>query len=298
MEDMTEAEVLKYVITKQFNKTEDEIGQLLYEGDQLKPDAGDVILTWNEEKIKKLKADRDDNFNKGFQKAEKEVKTKVEKTFKELTGFTSDAEDFETLVKSYVEESATKTKTKPLTDDEIKKHPLFIQLEQSRVPKEDYERIMAEYNDYKNNVARNQVLETIKGKAWDIVSAKNPILPASPQIANTLREKFLEEFTQFDYEQQNGSIIVSKQGKRVEDQHGNLRAFDSLVAEVAGNFFEFQAQSDKGNAGNGGGQTVVTSMPKTSAELSKIFAVHNSNSKEDKEIRMAAAKYYQANKAD
>ena len=295
---MTEAEVLKYIVTKQFNKTEEEIDQLLYENDTLKPDAGDLILAWNEEKIKKLKADRDENFNKGFQKAEKEVKTKVEKTFKELTGFTADAEDFETLVKSYVEESATKTKTKPLTEDEIKKHPLFVQLEQSRVPKEDYEKVMREFDEYKNNVARNQVIETVKGKAWEIVSAKNPILPASPQIANTLRSKFLEEFSQFDFEQQNGSFIVSKQGKRIEDQHGNLRAFESLVTELAGNFFEFQAQSDKGNAGNGAGTTVVTAMPKTAAELNKLFAVHNSNSKEDKEARIAATKYYQANKAD
>lgn len=295
---MTEAEVLKYVITKQFSKSEDEIAQLLYEGEELKPDAGDLILTWNEEKIKKLKTDRDENFNKGFQKAEKEVKTKAEKTFRELTGFNSDAEDFETLVKSYVEESASKTKTKTLTEDEVKKHPLFIQLEQSRVPKEDYEKIMVEYNDFKNNVTRNQALGTIKSKAWDIVTSKNPILPAAPQIANTLREKFLEEFNQYEYEDQNGSFVVSKAGKRIEDQHGNLRAFDSLVTELAGNFFEFQKQGEKGNAGNGGGVTVVTAMPKTAAELNQLNAKHNSNSKEDKEVRIAAARYYQANKVD
>lgn len=296
---MTAEEIIKYVVSKQFNKTDEEIAEMLFDGEALKDDAGDVILALNEEKVKKLKADRDDNFNKGFQKAEKQFKTFAETKFKEITGFDKEAEDYESLVKSYVEESQKKTKKTDLTDDDIKKHPLFIQLEQSRVPKEELEKVNDEFSNFKKNVERNMVLNTIRGKAWDIVAAKNPILPQSQQIATTLRNKFLEEFSQFDYEQQDGKFIVLKDGKRVEDQHGNLKPFDSMVLDVAGNFFEFQAQTDKGNAGNsGGGQVNVNLMPKTQAELGKVFAEYSKETDEHRKIRVAAMKYYEANKAD
>ena len=293
-------EVLLYVISKQFSKTVDEINELLYEDGNLKDDAGDTILQLNEDKIKKLKADREENFNRGYQKAQKEVLTSAEKKFKELTGFNKDADDFEGLVSSYMEESAKKTKKVEPSDDDVKKHPLFIQLEQSRVPKEEFDKVSNEFADFKKNQERNMVLSTIRSKAWDVVAGKNPILPGSQQIATTIRNKFLEEFGAFDFEANNGEIVVLKDGKRVEDQHGNLKPFNNVVMDIAGNFFEFQAQGDKGNAGNGagGGSVSFNSMPKTGADLSKIFAEHGSESNEDKQIRIAAMKYYEANKVD
>ena len=295
---MTEAEILKYSLTKMFGKTDDEIVGLLYEGDALREDAGEVILQLNEEKIAKLKKDRDLNFDKGYQKAQKEVLTTAEKKFKELTGFNHEAEDFETLVNSYIEaEGKKKSKATP-TDDDIKKHPLFIQLEAGRVPKEDYEKVVTEFTDFKNNVQRNQVLSQIKSKAWDVIAAKNPILPQNQAIANTLRNTFLNELGSYDYEDQDGKFIVTKDGKRHEGKQGNLVPFESFVQEIAGNFFEFQAQSDKGNAGNGSTAATVTVTPKTAKELQAIFAKHPGNSDEDRKTRIAANAYYNANKTD
>lgn len=296
---MTELETLKYSLTKMFGKTDEEITALLFEDDKLKDDAGDIILQLNEEKIAALKKARDENFNKGYQKAEKEVKTNVEKQFKELTGFNKDAENFEALIKGFIEEEGKKKGKAPITDDDIKKHPLFIQLEASRVPKEEFEKVINEYTDFKKNVQRNQLLGQIRTKAWDIISAKNPILPANQAISNTLRNTFLTQLEQFDYEDQDGKLIVTKDGKRHEDKQGNLVPFESFVQEIAGNFFEFQAQGEKGNAGNGGGGgATVTATPKTQTELKAIYAKHSSNSDEDRKMRIAAMSYYNANKTD
>lgn len=296
---MTELEILKYSLTKMFGKTDDELTALLFDDGKLKDDAGDVILQLNEEKVAKLKKDRDDNFDKGYKKAEKEVKTNVEKQFKELTGYTKDAENFEALVKNYIEDEGKKKGKTPVTDDDIKKHPLFLQLEQTRVPKEDHDKIIKEFADFKNNVSRNQTLSKIKAKAWEVIAAKNPILPTNQAIAGTIKAKFMDEFSGYDYEEVDGKIVIIKDGKRWEDQHGNVKPFEGVVMDIAANFFEFQAQNDKGNAGNGGGGgSTVTATPRTQTELKAIFSKHASNSEEDRKMRIAASTYYNANKTD
>ena len=295
---MNERELLTFILTKQFGKTDDEITALLFDGDELKADAGDTILAMNEAKISKIKADGTANFDKGYKKAEKELKSFAETKFKELTGYTGEADDFEGLVSGYIEASAAKKPPVKLTDDDVKKHPLFIQLEQSRVPKEEHEKVVNEYTDFKKNIVKNTVISKAKQMAWDEVAKKNPILPQNQTIASTLKNKFLEEFTNFDYEDQDGKLIVLKGEKRVEDQHGNLKPFEGVVMDIASNFFEFQKQGEKGAPGNNGGTIVVSLQPKTAGELRKVFDIHNSNSETDRKAIIEASKFYDANKTD
>jgi hypothetical protein len=290
-------QLILHIITKQFNLTEDEAKGLIYDGDKIKADAADTILNKAAEKVTKLKQDATDNFNKGHQKATQELMPKVEKTFKDITGFTTEATDFEDLIKKYKEE-VTKKKATDLKDDDVKRHPLYIALETERVPKTEFETLKGEYEGYKKNVVREQVLGKVREKAWAIVAPK-VIESANKAVADTRRQDFLSKFGQFDFDEQEGKVIVLKEGKRLEDAHGNVKPFETFVTEVAQLNYEFKGQSDKGQTGNEGDETVViTETPKTEKELNAVYNKYASNSETDIKTRIAALDYYEKNRAD
>ena len=63
----------------------------------------------------------------------------------------------------------------------------------------------------------------------------------------------MTQFDGYDYQQAaDGSHVVIKDGKRVEDAHGNLITFENFVRGIGEQFYEFTKQDDRGNAGNAG----------------------------------------------
>lgn len=239
---MDEKQLLVYVLTKQFNKTDDEVAELIYNSDgTLKEDAGDVILHVNAEKVAKMKKDATTKFDDGYKKAQKEVMERAEKIFKEKTGFTEDAADFESLLDGFLKAKPT---TK-LTDDDVKKHPAFLALENSRVPKSDYESLKAEYDNFRVSAQREKIIQKIQDKAWALTEARNPVLSDNPIVAKTRRDDFLRKFSDFDYEFVGDEVVVLKEGKRIEDSQGNHKTFNSLVDELAQTSFDFKKQDGK-----------------------------------------------------
>ena len=292
---MDEKQLLTYLLTKQFNLSDEEVTGLLYDEDKLKEDAGDVILAKNAEKIATLQRRGDENFDKGHKKATKEVMKTVEGRFRELTGFEEEAADFDDLVTKFKDK---KGKVQ-VSDDDVKKHPLFVQLEQGSIPKAKLDEIKEEYDSFKKQTTRGQILSQVKGKAWDLVATKRPIMSDNPVVAENRRQDFLSKLDGFDYEEQNGTWIVVKDGKRMEDQHGNLMPFDTFVTGLAQMNFDFKAQDDRGNAGNEQKETMaITDRPKTKQEYIKAMDKYNGNTQEDAKARIAVTKYYEDNKTD
>lgn len=286
-----------HILTKQFNLSEDEVKTLILDGDKLKADAADLILVKAAEKVTKLKGEATEQFNKGHQKATQELMPKVEKTFRDLTGFTLEATDFEDLVKKYKEE-VTKKKPTSLSEDDVKKHPLYIALETERVPKTEYDKLKGEFDGFKNNVTRETILGKVREKAWALVAPK-VIESTNPAVANTRRQDFLSKFASYDFDEQDGKVIVTKDGKRLEDAHGNVKPFETFVTEVAQLNYEFKAQDDKGQTGNDDHPTVVvTETPKTEKELNAVYNKYSGNSEADMKARIAALDFYEKNRVD
>ena len=79
------------VLTKMFNKTEDELGELIFDGEEIKEGALDALLGLDAERISRIKkeasGDSTKKFDDGYKKATKEVMGKFEADFKEKTGF-------------------------------------------------------------------------------------------------------------------------------------------------------------------------------------------------------------------
>ena len=168
MEEKT-LDTLLYIATKQFNRTEDELKPLITDEEgNLKDDAAEVLLNLDKERIAKLKKERTDKYNEGFQAAEKKFKSHAEEVFKSKTGYDGTEETFESKFDAwYAKEKEKLAKKSQVTEDDIKRHPLFIDLETKSIPKDKYETLAKEFEQYKSTAARQQVMDVVCGRAWD-----------------------------------------------------------------------------------------------------------------------------------
>jgi len=269
---MKENDVLRSIVTGMFSKTDDEVASLIFNEDgSLKEDADTVILGMSSTKIKRIQEDATKGqqtfFDNGYSKAKGEELKKVEKKFLEITGFSTDKTTFDEMVAEYAA-----SKKSSVTPDDIKKNPLYLELERNAVPKTKYETLEKEYTEFKANQERAKVINVVKSKAWDITSGRNPILGDNPAVASTRKDDFLGKLDGYDYEVNDSNILVLKDGKRVEDQQGNALSFESHVNHLADRNFDFQKQNKKDSAGNETHVPTVSGEPKTREEYNSVLA--------------------------
>lgn len=263
-------EVLNYFLTKAFNKTEDEVKALLFDGDKLKDGAGDELIKLDQARVAKIKeaskVDGQTYFDNGFKKAQKETLTAFEKQFKEKTGYDSDLQGLD-LIMEWGE------KQKKIKVEDVKLHPDYLKLEKTIKDKEtDY---MSQLENLKKGFDKEKQLTLIKDHAKKVLNsgAQTPVIPSSPVVAQNIENVFLSQLGNYDYQlQEDGNHIVIKDGKRVEDAHGNPITFETHVRNHAAAFYEFKKQEDKGNAGNKGGGGFNFGVIKTKEDFNKAIA--------------------------
>jgi len=258
---MDEKQILQSLLTGIFSLTDGEIAELLYSDGKLKDNADELVLERHAKKVEKTNQEKQKFFDNGYSKGKKESMERVEKTFKETTG--ADGEDFDSMLSAYQESHKGKSKA---SDDDIKRHPLFLDLERNSVKKDQYEAIVGEFDNYKRQETRRNALRQVQQKAWDLTASKNPVLSDNPTVAETRKNDFLTKFEAYDYELVEDMIVVVKDGKRLEDKHGNVITFDNHVNGIASSCFDFKKQSDKGNAGNQGNPQGSSGVPKDENE--------------------------------
>ena len=301
-------EFVQQITKALFNKTDEETAALLFDkaddSDELvlKSDAAKIILDLDKDRVKDFKTKQTENFDKGYQKAEKKFKTAAEDIFIKTTGYKpdEDGEALEVMITNHVAKVA-KVKKPEITDDDIKKHPVFLALESNTISKEDHETLQADFNNFKLNQETQLVLGKVKEKAWGVVSALKPIMSENQTVAATRQGDFLSKFNNFNYQVDNGKILIlDKDNKRVEDEHGNHIPFDTFVSNLAKQNFDFKKQDKKGNAGNTdtGDVVVVDDKPVTKHELNKALDKYEGPGEENAKKRIAVVKYYSENKED
>lgn len=301
---MDQKEATMYQVTKMFNWTEAETKERLFDGDELKDDYADIILEADKARVEKFKNDRTQSYDKGVRETEKKLKTFAESEFKRLTGYDGTEDNFESMFKTWHEkEKAKLVKNVEVSEDAIKKHPAYISLEADRIPKTEYETLKSEYEQFKQNQERSKVMGVVTANAWDVVAKANPILSENATVAENRKRDFLAKFSGYNYDLQGSTILVlDKDGKRIENEHGNPIPFDTWVMDMASQNFDFRAQDDKGNAGNkdkgGQGVIVITDKPTTAAEYNQAIAKWNGSGEDHAKMRIAIAKYYKEHKKD
>lgn len=249
-------DVMMNFLTKVFNKTEDELGELIFEGEgddrKIRDGAADALIDLDAKRIGRLKdeysGDQTKKFDEGYKKAQKEVLSKFENQFKEQTGFDSDL----TGVDLIMEWSKGLGKESKVTAENIKTHPEFLKIESewNKSHQEEIQKVKGEFDEFKSNVERNQVMGKIKDMAETEFMKLNPVLSQDPAKRKAQTGMFLERFDKYNYEFTDDGVVIMNDGKRLEDSHGNRVSFGNFVKSEADKLFDYEVQGKKDAPGN------------------------------------------------
>lgn len=210
------------------------------------------------DRVKKLKAENADQYKRGV----KEGALKIEKAVKEKYAADSDLEGVE-LIDFIITDKITEAKG---STEDITKHPEFLkhQHEWEKQLKAKDKELQAKIEEKEREFNRKAILSKIEKRAIDVLDQMRPILPEDAKKAQRWKDKYLEEFRTFDYQEKDGDFIMLKDGEPVKDSHGHMVTFDDFARDTAGGYFDFQAADDRSSSGNKTSQTKPPVKPPTS----------------------------------
>ena len=199
---------------------------------------------------------------------------------KEKFGLESDKMGLE-LVEELVSKKSEGGQGGDLTEDAIKRSKVFQDMEsnlkkQITTVKTEYE---TKINEIQDGYKAEKTFSNVSQKALQIFNGLNPILPQNKTVADNQVKIFVNSLKDFKFDVQDERIVVmDKDGKVIEDGHGNSRSFEDIVKETASGLFEFKANNGGSGSGNGGqgqggsGSSYAGNVPKTFEELEKVMS--------------------------
>ena len=281
--------IITGLLSKAYNFDNGKIAELFKDGEtELSEDQQKEILQkLLDEDAKRVEAikksvDTKPAFQDGFKKAKSEVLTDFEKGLKEKFGIESDKTGLE-LVEEVVSKKSEGGQSGDITEDAIKRSKVFQDMEsnlkkQITTVKNEYE---TKINEIQDGYKAEQTFSNVSQKALQIFNGLNPILPQNKTVADNQVKFFVNTLKDFKFDVQDERIVVmDKDGKVLEDGHGNSRSFEDIVKETASGLFEFKANNGGSGSGNGGQQgqggsgssSYAGSVPKTFEELEKVMS--------------------------
>ena len=242
---MTEAEQKKLngFLSKTLKMDDEELASLYNEAGEL------TSLTAAEKadtsRVTKLKEENDSQYKRG----QKEVATKFETKLKEKYGVSSDETGID-LVDLILTTELEKVKGKG--DEDITAHPEYLKLksESDRMLKAKDKEWQKKIEDLELKHARESMFSKVKERAFAELDNLRPILPEDAKKAQKWKEKYIEDFRAYDFTEQDGMIVVLKDGKPLQDSHGYNKSFADLVKETAAEIFDFQTAESRSSAAN------------------------------------------------
>lgn len=243
-----------------FKMPELEVAELLKKSDgssdELDEDkALQLIIDKDKERIQALTGKFDD----GYKKGQKETMEKLEKNLKskyKIEGDLQGEELIEAILTAKIAEVQQQPGKKEFTEEEIKKLPVFLNLEKSlrkavEDAKAEGETALAKLKD---EYSQKETFTSIREKAIAHFKSKNPILSDKPVVAETqINNNLISHLNGYKYQDNNGQLVILKpDGTRLEDGHGHPMTLEALVDEISGKSFDFKVAEDRRQAGNGG----------------------------------------------
>lgn len=279
--------IITGLLSKAYNFDNGKIAELFKDGEtelseQQQTEILNKILEIDAQRVENIKksVDKKDAFQDGFKKAKSEVLTDFEKGLKEKFGIESDKTGLE-LVEEVVSKKSEGGQGGDITEDAIKRSKVFQDMEsnlknQIKTVKTEYE---TKINEIQDGYKAEQTFSNVSQKALQIFNGLNPILPQNKTVADNQVKFFVNTLKDFKFDVQDERIVVmDKDGKVLEDGHGNSRSFEDIVKETASGLFEFKANNGGSGSGNGGqgqggsGSSYAGNVPKTFEELEKVMS--------------------------
>jgi hypothetical protein len=263
------------VLVDTLNKTEVEVASLFNEDGTMKPEAKTTILEWDSERVKLLKSGTTKTaFDDGYKKAQSETMSKFETDLKTKTGFKSDKKGVD-LVLDYV---AAQKPVDVVTDDVVKKHPLYLTLQEQSQVSIDAAKTEGEtkLKQFQSEISKKESFKTVEQKALEIFHAQKPILSKDPIRAKAQEKLFIDQLKGFDYEIQGDRIVVLRDGKVFENNQGHAVAFEKLIKDTTTTNFDLHTVDPKSTPGHKNNpdpnKTFNFEVPKTDDDYAKIMS--------------------------
>ena len=279
--------IITGLLSKAYNYDNGKIAELFKDGEtelseEQQTEILNKILEIDAQRVENIKksVDKKDAFQDGFKKAKSEVLTDFEKGLKEKFGIESDKTGLE-LVEEVVSKKSEGGQGGDVTEDAIKRSKVFQDMEsnlkkQIKQTETDYQN---KINEIQDGYKAEQTFSNVSQKALQIFNGLNPILPQNKTVADNQVKFFVNTLKDFKFDVQDERIVVmDKDGKVLEDGHGNSRSFEDIVKETASGLFEFKANNGGSGSGNGGqgqggsGSSYAGNVPKTFEELEKVMS--------------------------
>lgn len=183
--------------------------------------------------------------DQGYQRGQSESLTRLEKDLRKEFGVDDGDEKGLDLIRRIVESKSDSKKSK-FTDDDVKKHPLYLELEKKSLKQADD--IKKEYETKLTEITTKQeydkLLSELDQDALKIFNEIGPaVLPDDESVkSNIIKKLLLDELKSgVKYQkQENGLLIVKEDGTRLEDKAGNAVTFKDYVTSIAKQNFQFK----------------------------------------------------------
>lgn len=212
---------------------------------------------------KNLTFDKKKTEEEAYKKAERKFKTDIENIIKDKFDLTDSPAD---KIEELIEEAAAKIAADPgtgkkgeITESEIKKHPAYVKLEQTYKKQIDElkQAHTEEVTKIQTTYKKEKAFETTSSKALQLFESMKPVLSPDAGKAAKQRELAIKLLAEYEYEEVEGQIIISKDGEIVVDERHEKLSLEEHVKNVVSPYFDFQVADPKQapNGANGGKQT-------------------------------------------
>lgn len=233
------------------------------------------LLNLDAERVQGFNTKASEQFKQGYAKAKKEERSEYEKEIAAEFGIEENKMGLD-LVRAIIEKNSKGGKATNLTDDEVKKHPVYQQLEQRRQKElQEIENTWSnKYNELETGFKKQSTYGQVKAKASSILNELNPVLPTNERAKQNQINSFLAAFNDYDFDLQNDNILILKDGKVYEDRHGNTIRFEDYVKDLASGYFDFKANNGGNNStedDNDGNGPATGFVPKSIEELAEYI---------------------------
>ena len=285
MENQNKIDIQKVVtgfLSKTLKIDDGKLGEILNAENATNESVLNSLLELDTQRVEKLKTSggKDGTFQDGYAKAKKEDRQLFEKEIKEAFEVESDKTGLDLITEILTAKTSEAGKKGQLTDDDVKKHPIYQAAEKAfKKQLSDKEtEYKTKLSEVESAAKKAQTFSSVKDNALAILEGLNPIYAKNPKVATTIKNQFLNELQGFEFERQaDGSWLVTKDGKVVEDGHGHSKSFEDIIKETSESYFEFQENNGGQNAGNenkdnGSGGNVTVPKFKNQAEADAYAA--------------------------
>lgn len=245
-------QVLLGLLSKAYKQDNGEVADLL-NSEELTEEQGkellEKFLTLDSNKVASIKEENKTAFQDGFKKAKAEVLGDFEKSI--LETFPSANKELKglDLIKSLQGNSE-----KTITDSDVLSSLPYLNMEK-RLKTEMEQAIAAKDQELKDVISthkKDRVFSTIESKVMSIREQMGAVIPSDSHIANTASRNLLRDLKEHDFDiKEDGTILIVKDGKPMQDAHGNTVQFEDFAKTHVRNYYAISNNNGGSNSGSG-----------------------------------------------